>query len=71
MEVRIKQRGGIELHVEKMAPNDVHQQLLNIYGDQRGHERSEAAGGVLQQWGQQCGRQAMFQIATHSCHTMK
>jgi len=51
--VRIKQTGGIELHVEKMAPNDVHQQLLNIYGDQRGHERSEAAGGVLQQWGQQ------------------
>ena len=37
MEVQMKQRCGIEfLYVEKMAPTDVHQHLLNIYGDQTG-----------------------------------
>ena len=31
----MKQRYVIEfLHAEKMAPNDIHQRLLNIYGDQ-------------------------------------
>ena len=35
MEVCMKQRYVIEfLHAEKMAPNDIHQRLLNIYGDQ-------------------------------------
>ena len=30
-----KQRCGIEfLHVEKMAPTDIHLCLLNVYGDQ-------------------------------------
>jgi len=35
MEVGMKQRYGIELlHVEKIAPIDIHQCLLNVYGDQ-------------------------------------
>ena len=35
MEVHMKQRCGTEfLHVEKMAPTDIHQHLLNVYGDQ-------------------------------------
>jgi hypothetical protein len=35
MEVRMKQRCVIEfLHVDKIAPNDIHQRLLNVYGDQ-------------------------------------
>jgi len=34
-EVRMKQRCVIEfLHVEKIAPHDIHQCLLNVYGDQ-------------------------------------
>jgi transposase len=36
MEVRMKQRCVIEfLHAEKIAPNDIHRSLLNVYGDQR------------------------------------
>ena len=35
MEVHMKQRCVIEfLHVEKIAPNDIHRCLLNIYRDQ-------------------------------------
>ena len=35
LEVHVKQRGGIEcLHAEKMAPTDIHQHLVNMYGDQ-------------------------------------
>ena len=35
MEVCLKQRGGTEfLHVEKMAPTDIHRWLLHIYGDE-------------------------------------
>ena len=35
MEVRMKQRCVIEfLYAEKNAPNDIHQRLLNVYGDQ-------------------------------------
>ena len=35
MEVRMKQRCIIEfLHAEKIAPNDIHRRLLNVYGDQ-------------------------------------
>ena len=35
MEVSVKERCGIEfLHLEKMAPTDIHQCLLNAYGDQ-------------------------------------
>ena len=35
IEVCMKQRSITEfLHVEKIAPNDIHQNLLNIYGDQ-------------------------------------
>ena len=34
MEVHMKQRCATEfLHVEKIAPIDIHQSLLNIYGD--------------------------------------
>ena len=35
MEVWMKQRCGIEfIHVEKMVPTDIHQHLLNVYGEQ-------------------------------------
>ena len=35
MEVRMKQMCVIEfLHAEKIAPSDIHQRLLNVYGDQ-------------------------------------
>ena len=35
MEVRMKQRCVIEfLHAEKIAPNDIHRRLLNVYGEQ-------------------------------------
>jgi len=35
MEVRMKQRCVTEfLHAEKLAPNDIHRRLLNVYGDQ-------------------------------------
>jgi len=35
MEVRTKQKCVIEfLHAEKIAPNDIHRHLLNVYGDQ-------------------------------------
>jgi len=35
MEGRMKQRCVIEfLHAEKIAPNDIHRHLLNVYGDQ-------------------------------------
>jgi len=35
VEVHMKQRCVIEfLHVEKIAPNDIHRFLLNVYGDQ-------------------------------------
>ncbi len=35
MKVWMKQRCGIEfIHVEKMVPTDIHQHLLNVYGEQ-------------------------------------
>jgi len=35
MEVRMKQRCVIEfVHAEKIAPNDIHRRLLNVYRDQ-------------------------------------
>ena len=35
MQVHIKQRGVIEyLHMQKMAPVNIHQCLLDFYGDQ-------------------------------------
>ena len=34
MEMGMKQRCVIEfLHAEKIAPNDIHRSLLNVYGD--------------------------------------
>jgi len=47
MEVRIQQRYVIEFpHKLKMAPTDLHQCLLNVYG---GCEHSKAAGGMFPQ----------------------
>ena len=47
------QRCGIEfLHVEKMAPIDIHWYMLDVYGDQTRDEYSEVVGGVFQQWWQ-------------------
>ena len=35
MEVHMKQRCKIEFpHADKMAPTDIYQHLLNVYGDQ-------------------------------------
>ena len=35
MKVRMKQRCVTEfLHAEKIAPNDIHRHLMNVYGDQ-------------------------------------
>ena len=46
MEVHTKQRCGTEfLHVEKMAPSDIPQCLLNVYGD----ETVDAS--TVRQWG--------------------
>ena len=52
MEVRMKQRCVIEfLHAEKIAANDIHRRLPNVYGDQT-VDVSEAVGGAFQQWRQ-------------------
>ena len=48
MEMHRKQRCGIEfLHVKKMAPIDICQCLLNVYGDQT--VDVSTAGGAIQQ----------------------
>jgi len=44
MEVWMKQRWWKFLHAEKMAPIDIHQYLLNIYGYQT------VVDGLFQQW---------------------
>ena len=36
-------------HEEKIAPIDIHQHLLNVYGDQTVYV-SEAVSGAMQQW---------------------
>ena len=73
MEVRMKQRCITEfLHVEKIAPSDIHRCLLNVYGDQT------VDVSTVRQWvarfssgGQRHERQATFQKAMHGCHTTK
>ena len=48
-EVRMEQRCDTEfLHAEKMAPTDIHQCLLNIYGDQTADVSTEAVAGAFQ-----------------------
>ena len=42
-----------------------------LWRSNSGCEHSEAVGGAFQQQWQQCERQAMFQTATHSSHTIK
>ena len=56
VEMYMKKRYGIEFfRVEKIAPTDIHQCLLNGYGGETvsGCEHSEVVDGVLQQWQQQ------------------
>ena len=52
MEVHMKQRCGIEVpHVDEVAPTDIHQHLLNIYGDQTVDVSIVRRwGGTFQQW---------------------
>jgi len=52
IEVCMKQRCVIEfLHVEKITPNDIHQRLLNVYGDQTVDINTvRRGGGTFQQW---------------------
>jgi len=46
MEERMKQKGGTGfLHVEKIAPTDIHWYLLNVYGDQA------VDGSTVKWWG--------------------
>ena len=51
-EVHMKHRCIIELYVEKMAPTDIHQCLLNIDGDQTVDVSTvrQWVYGVFQQW---------------------
>ena len=45
MEVRMKQRCVIKfLHAEKIAPSDIHQHLLNMYGNQ------PVYASIVKQW---------------------
>ena len=70
MEVCMKQMCVIEfLHVEKIAPKDIYQRLLNVYRDKT--VSSEVVSGVFQQWRQRHERQATFRTAMHSCRTTK
>ena len=53
MEVCMKQIYVIEfLHVEKIARMDIHQRLLNVYGDQTEDMSTVRwdGGGAFQQW---------------------
>ena len=43
----------------------------HLWRPNSGCEHSEALGGAFQQWQQWQERHAMFQMATHSCHTEK
>ena len=38
------------LHVENIAAIDIHQHLLNVYGDQTVDVSTEAVGSAFQQW---------------------
>jgi len=51
MEVWMKQRGVTEFcPVEKVAPMDIHQRLLNVYGDQAVDAAQWGTGGAFQWW---------------------
>ena len=52
MEVHTKQRCGIEfLHVERMAPIDIHLCLLEcLWRANSGCDHSKAVSGTFQQW---------------------
>jgi len=52
VEVHMKQRGGTEfLHVEKMAPTDIHRCLAErLWRPDDGCEHHEVVGGEFQQW---------------------
>lgn len=69
-EVCMKQSGGTELlHVEKIAFIDIHQCLLNFYGEQTVDVRLWVVPfSSGQQWDE---KQATFQTAVHSSHTKK
>ena len=66
MEVQMKQRCVTELlHVEKIAPNDVYQHLLNIYVDQ------PADVSTVRPWVVRFSSGNSDMKAMHSCHTTK
>ena len=47
----MKQRCVIDfLHSKIIVPTDIHQYLLNAYGDQTVDVSSEVVGDVFQQW---------------------
>jgi hypothetical protein len=51
MEVRMKQKCVIELvHAEKIAPNDIHRRLLNVYEDQTVGVSTVRRWVAFQQW---------------------
>ena len=54
MEVCMKQRYVLEfLHADKMAPTDIHQCSLTVYGDQTEDVSTVRVGCVFQKWQQQ------------------
>ena len=56
IEVRLKQRCVIEfLHVEKMAPIDIHRHLLNVHGDQTVDVNTVRQRAVCFSSGDNCG----------------
>jgi len=75
MEVCMEQRCVIQfLQAEKMAPIDIHQHLLNIYGDQTMDVSTVRWWVVYFSSGsssERCERQAMFQMVMNSYHTTK
>ena len=53
LEAGIKQRCVTEfLYAENIAPTDMYQCLLNVYGDQTVDVSAVAVGGAFQQWQQ-------------------
>ena len=57
MEASMKQKCVLELlHAEKVAPVDIHQHLLNVYGGQIVEMSTMMQSGAFQQWRQCCGR---------------
>ena len=71
IEVRMKQRCVTEfLHAEKIAPNDIHRRLLNVYGDQT--VDVSTVGRWVTRFGSgdsDVKEQATVRTAMHGCHT--